>query len=316
VCRQQYREAEAIIAPHVAELDAELERKNGKGKESYRLKQQRESLVSRLDALAQSLLEIEIVAQDVREEMTNRGRNSVVRRSRHAQLQAELASLQTRASRQFPLTVRLWFCGNRLSPWNVGAEKEKEVVLSLSPQPSSPPLLSPTPITFPFEDHPLIKDAPSHISSYPRSPLYIGPYTLAASLTPATNATITNFTSPIHNGSMATDATTGHSFNPTYSSTLLAPSSPGNETNTNERISSSTAWFSTSGEAIPSTVSPFSFSSQFPPPKDSHVALLPSTCADGTLYETEVVIPEGFVGSIVLLINDRGAVIWNVVDSH
>lgn len=319
-CRQQYSEAEAIISPHLADLEAELERKGGKGKESYRLKQQRDNLLAQLDAVAQSLLEIEIVAQEVKEEMTNRARNNVVRQSRYMQLQAELASLKAKASRQFPLSVRLWFCGNRGSPCKVGSEKEeeKEIVLSLSPQLTSPSLLSPTPVMSPLGDYQQIENSPCPTSYNSASSLCNGLYSLVATLTPATNTTITNFTSGDSAGSACTGAITGYFSNSPRSCANLMPSSPRNENNTNDnnKVSSSAALFPTSGEAMTSAISPFMFSPHFPPLKDTHVALLPSTCADGTLYETDVVIPEGFLGSIVLLINEQGTVIWNVVDNH
>lgn len=244
--RNRYKAAEAAIGLRVTELEAELERKGGKAKGeggSNRIKQQRDVLLARLDTMLHGVLEIEAVAQRLRGEITHRNHKDVVRRSRIAQLQGELAKIQRQASRHQPLDVRLWFCAH-CDPTSFPERPsagQYEPLLALSPSPSPFPVSYPPPVG--------ISNTSSHSGS-----------------------------------SINTEGMDG------LPSCALSTTKPG--------------FSAPSASIVPS------------PLRDHHVALLPSTSPDGTLYETDVVIPEGFVGSITLLINDCEAILWRVVDRH
>lgn len=227
VCRTMYAKAEALLTPAMTEMDGEMDKK--KGKEVLRLKSEHDAIAARLEAMHQAVIRVEEVTMRVREEITARERNGIVRRARLRQIAVELEQLRAKVDRSQPLNVKLWFTGGR-SGMPLMTEREDE-------RTCLPPLLqSAEEIPAAVYDSTL---TPSEAHSpYVQNPANCVPSTRLASL------------------------------------------------------------------------------ASHVPPRDSNVVVLQPRDSAYTLYEADFVVPEGFEGFAVLLINDQETIEWRVISSH
>lgn len=108
LCRSKYNHAVEILEPLINEASAAAEKR--KSKENQRLTQERELYATALETMRRKVLEVETIEIHIREEITVRERNRVVRRIRLAQLRFELDQLTSRKNREKPLDVQLSFC--------------------------------------------------------------------------------------------------------------------------------------------------------------------------------------------------------------
>eukprot|EP00796_Vickermania_ingenoplastis_P001944 gene1944-1182_t len=113
VCRTKFAHAEAALAGKMADMASEMEKH--KGKEVLRLKTELEELSGGLESMHEKVVQVEEISMRARQEIMSRERNRVVRRARLQQLELELEQLRSRADRQYPLQVKLWFTGGSSS---------------------------------------------------------------------------------------------------------------------------------------------------------------------------------------------------------